>query len=197
MPENTPDPSADETFSSKGIADAGTSAPTTSAASRREPVRVQSQSPSWIAPAALVVAIVAVALAAWALLSKSSPEAPIGAAAENSQGGDPKKSVCDTFRVVTSAVSIQTHNDLGPDPIPQAAVAGNARLALLGGGQYLLTSLQSDTPEDLSNSVRSFANTLQSVGMNALAGVPNSNGEQAARLASAEQDRKKIADMCK
>ncbi len=159
-------------------------------------MRVQAQSPRWIAPVALLVAVVAVALAAWALFSKPSSEAPVGAAAENSQA-DPKGSVCDTFRVVTSAVSIQTHNDLGPDPIPQAAVAGNARLALLGGGQYLLTSLQPDTPKDLTDSVRSFANTLQAVGMNALAGVPNTNADQAARLANAEQDRKKIADMCK
>jgi len=196
MPENKPDLSADETSSSTEIADTDTNAPTKSSSVRREPVRVQSQSPRWIAPAALVLAVVAVALAAWGLFSKPSSEAPAGAAASQG-GGDPKKSVCDTFRVVASAVSIQTHNNLGPDPIPQAAVAGNARLALIGGGQYLLTSLQPDTPQDLSDSVRSFANTLQAIGINALAGVPNSNAEQSARLANAEQDRKKIADLCK
>ncbi len=156
---------------------------------------MQSAQPRWIAPVALLVAVVAVGLAAWALLSKPSAT-PAGAAAANSEG-DPKSSVCDTFNVVTSAVALQTHNDLGSDPIPQAAVAGNARLALFGGGQYLLTSLQPDTPTELADSVRSFANNLQAVGMNALAGVTNANGEQASRLANAEQDRKKIADLCK
>jgi hypothetical protein len=139
--------------------------------------------------------MVAVALAVWALASKPS-EAPAGAAAATGEG-DSKTSVCTTFDTVTKAVAIQTHNDLGPDPIPQAAVAGNARLALFGGGQYLLTSLQPDTPGDLADSVRSFANNLQAVGMNALAGVTNADPDQAARLANAEQDRKKIADLCK
>jgi hypothetical protein len=156
-------------------------------------VRVQSQ-PRWIAPAALLVAVVAAALAVWALVSKSS-ETP--AAAGGTAQGDPKASVCETFKLVTAAVSTQTHNDLGADPIPQAAVAGNARLALFGGGEYLVNSVQPGTPQELADSIRSFGANLQAVGMNALAGVTNSNPDQAARLANAEQDRKKIADLCK
>jgi hypothetical protein len=195
MSENTPEHSADAAHPSTAIADTGTSNSTQSSTSRRQPVRVQAQAPRWIAPVALLLAVVACALAAWALLSKPS-ETPAGAAAANSEG-DPKTGVCDTFKVVTNAVALQTHNDLGPDPIPQAAVAGNARLALFGGGQYLLTSIQPDTPKDLAVSVRSFANNLQAVGMNALAGVTNDNTDQAARLVNAEQDRKKIADLCK
>ena len=50
---------------------------------------------------------------------------------------------------------LQTHADLGPEPVALAAVAGNARLALFGGGQYLLNSLDSATPPELADAVRS------------------------------------------
>jgi hypothetical protein len=98
---------------------------------------------------------------------------------------------------VSTAVSGQTHNDLGPDPVAQAAVAGNARLALFGGGVYLLNSLDAATPSELADPVRSFANTLQDIGMNALAGVTNTDPAQATRLADADATRKQIVELCK
>ena len=73
--------------------------------------------------------------------------------------GDPKTRVCDAFNTVSKSVQLQTHNDLGPDPVAQAAVAGNARLALVGGGEYLLNNLDSATPSDLADpTARSPAN---------------------------------------
>jgi hypothetical protein len=146
----------------------------------------------WLAPAALLVAVVAVALAIWALMSASS-----NASAGGKQPGDPKMRVCTAFDTVSKAVTAQTHNDLGPDPVAQAAVAGNARLALLGGGQYLLSRLDSATPTELADHVRSFANGLQDIGMYALAGVSNSDPEQAARLTQADLTRKQLVDLCK
>jgi len=159
----------------------------------REPLRVKGQ-PRWIAPAALLIAVIATALAVWALVDKS-PEAP--AATAGTGEGDSKTGVCTTFATVANAVSMQTHNNLGAEPVAEAAVAGNARLALFGGGQYLLNSIQPDTPDELAESVRSFAAKLQAVGMNALAGLGNADPNQAPLLADAEQDRKKIADLCK
>ena len=123
----------------------------------------------WLAPAALLVAVVAVALAIWALASASS-----GAPAP-SWRATPKFGFVLPSTRSAKAVTGQTHNDLGPDPVAQAAVAGNARLALLGGGQYLLSRLDSATPTELADAVRSFANDLQDIGMYALAGVPNSD----------------------
>ena len=111
--------------------------------------------------------------------------------------GDPKMRVCTAFNTVSQAVTGQTHNDLGPDPVAQAAVAGNARLALLGGGQYLLSRLDSATPSELADTVRSFANDLQDIGIDALAGVPNSDPAQAARLTQADLTRKQIVSLCK
>jgi hypothetical protein len=148
--------------------------------------------PRWAAPVALLVAVVAVALAIWALMSASS-NAPAAA----QQAGDPKMRVCTAFDTVSKAVTGQTHADLGPDPVAQAAVAGNARLALVGGGQYLLSRLDSATPTELADPVRSFANDLQDVGMYALAGVSNSDPEQAARLTQADLARKQIVELCK
>jgi hypothetical protein len=77
------------------------------------------------------------------------------------------------------------------------AVAGNARLALIGGGQYLLNRLDSATPRELADAVRSFANDLQDVGMNQLAEVSNDDPTQAARLSEAEAVTKQIGDLCK
>ncbi|HKV22074.1 MAG TPA: hypothetical protein VJR50_23835 [Mycobacterium sp.] len=191
MSENTSDQPEDASLSSPAAH--GSETRSASGAVSRGPVRVQAQ-PRWLAPAALLVAVVATALAIWALVGKSSDAS---AATAGTGTGDPKSGVCTTFATVSNAVSLQTHNDLGPDPIPQAAVAGNARLALFGGGQYLLNSIQPDTPDELAQSARSFAGKLQAVGMNALAGKGNADPEQAPLLADAEQDRKKIADLCK
>lgn len=148
--------------------------------------------PRWLAPAALLVAVIAVGLSIWALVSSSS-----GASAAGKLPGDPKMRVCTGFDTVSKAVSGQTHNDLGPNPVAQAAVAGNARLALVGGGQYLLNLLDSETPSQLADPVRSFAHDLQDIGMYALAGVPNTDTQQAARLTQADLVRKQIIDACK
>lgn len=148
--------------------------------------------PRWLAPAALLVAVVGVGLSIWALISASS-----GASAAGKLAGDPKTRVCTAFDTVSKAVTTQTHNDLGPNPVAQAAVAGNARLALVGGGQYLLSLLDSATPSQLADPVRSFANDLQDIGLYALAGVPNTEAQQAARLTQADLTRKQIIDVCK
>jgi hypothetical protein len=136
--------------------------------------------------------VVAVVLAIWALTS-ASPNAP----AATKQAGDPKMRVCTAFDTVSKAVSGQTHADLGPDPVAQTAVAGNARLALVGGGQYLLSRLDSATPPELADAVRPFAYDLQDIGINALAGVPNTDPDQSARLTQADSARKQVVDLCK
>jgi hypothetical protein len=146
----------------------------------------------WLAPAALLVAVVAAALAIWALTSASS-NAPAAA----KQAGDPKMRVCTAFDTVSKAVSLRTHADLGTDPVALEAVAGNARLALVGGAQYLLSTLDSATPPELADAVRSFANDLQVIGINALAGASNSDPDQAARLTQGDLARKQLLDLCK
>ena len=89
---------------------------------------------NWMAPAALLIATIAAALAIWTVVNKT----PDSSAAAR-QDGDSKTRVCTAFDTVARAVQLQTHAELGPDPVAQPAVAGNARLAMVGGGDYLLS----------------------------------------------------------
>jgi hypothetical protein len=163
-----------------------------------EPHVVQRQAPAWLAPVALLVAVIAVGLSIWAVTSKpAATSSGGGGSTASGLSGDPKTRVCEAFGVVSVAVPLQTNNNLGDDTVAQAAVAGNARLALFGGGQYLLNQLDSSTPADLAGPVRSFADSLQAIGMNALAGKANTDSAQAARLVDADSARKQVAEMCK
>jgi hypothetical protein len=147
-----------------------------------------------------VIAVIAVGVATWALV-RSPGEAAVNAqqspAVIAQQSDDAKARVCVAFDTVRKAVSVQTNADLGPDPVAKEAVAANARLATLGGGEYLLSRLDPATPSGLADAVRSFANNLQDIGMNQLVGVPNTDPALAARLHEAEVVSPQIADMCK
>jgi hypothetical protein len=178
--------------------------PNTTESQSRSHARAVAQSTAgrlsrWTGPLALLLAAVAVVLAAWALTTRTSagPSTTSRTPEVLTQSGDPKTRVCKAFDAVSSAVSLQSHTDLGPDAIAQSAVAGNARLALLGGGLYLLSRLDVGTPTNLADAVRSFADDLQDIGMYALAEVPNGEPNQAARLVHADQVRQQIVDLCK
>jgi hypothetical protein len=146
----------------------------------------------WAAPAALLIAVIAVGLAVWALVSP-----PSKAPAADQQPGDLKARVCPAFETVSNAVALQTHKDMGPSPVAILAVAGNARLSLIGGGQYLLNRLDPAPPGELADAIRSFANNLQDIGMNQLAEVPREDPAQAARMSGIEAARQQIAFLCK
>ena len=152
----------------------------------------------WVAPAALVLAVIAIGVAIWALVrSPSEPARSPGELAVNAQQPDDAKvGVCAAFDIVRRAVSMQTNVDLGPDPVAREAVAANARLATLGGGEYLLSRLDPAAPPELADAVRSFANNLQDIGMNQLVGVPNADPTMAARLSEAQASSQQIAAMC-
>lgn len=163
--------------------------------------RADESSPRWIAPAALVIALVAVAVAVWALTDK--PSAPETAQAQTpevevtaEQTAASKARVCAAFDTVSKAVQLQTNSTLGPDPVALTAVAGNARLALLGGGLYLESQLDETTAEELAGPVRTFASTLQDIGMNALTGVTNQDPVQQGRLTEGDRIRQEIVPLC-
>jgi hypothetical protein len=154
----------------------------------------------WVAPVALVIAVIAIGLAIWALvqspgeLADNAQQSP----ADNAQlsPDDAKMRACAAFDTVRNAVSTQTNADLGPDPVAREAVAGNARLATLGGGDYLLSRLDPATPPELADEVRSFANNLQDIGMSQLAGVPNSDPNLTAKLNEAQAASQQLTNMC-
>jgi len=149
--------------------------------------------------AALVVALVAVGLAAWALL-KEPPEQTSGQMFTGTATDDPKASICDAFTVVRNGVQINTNLQPpgGPEDVTGAmAVAANARVALYDGGQYLLARLQPDTPPELADAIRSFANNLMDIGARSTAGIPNTDPAQAERLKEADSANAKITELCK
>ena len=85
----------------------------------------QSGARRWTAPGALVIALIAVALAVWALL-KPAPEQTTSATTTSQQSGDPKARACSAYNTVGAVVSLQTHNNPGTDPALIQAVAANS-----------------------------------------------------------------------
>ena len=144
-----------------------------------------------MAALSLVVALAAMGVAVWAIvMAWPQKDKAVESTAES------KQKVCAAFDTVSKAVQLQTHADLGPDPTAQTAVASNARLSLIGGGGYLLRQLDDQTPPDLAEAVRLFANNLQDIGVSALAGATNDDPQQAARLTAGEDGRNKVAELC-
>ncbi|MDX1882742.1 hypothetical protein [Mycolicibacterium sp. 120270] len=150
-----------------------------------------------VSVAALVVALVAAGLAVWALMSKPSTEGQVFTGTETD---DPKASICEAFTVIRNGVQINTNLQPpgGPEDVTGSmAVAANARLALYDGGQYLLARLQPDTPPELAEQIRKFANNLMDIGARSTSGIPNTDPGQAARLKEADEANAKITELCK
>jgi hypothetical protein len=145
-----------------------------------------------LAVLALLLSLVAIGGAAWAVVKTwPKPEEKPQPTAEA------KQKACSAFNTVATAVQLQTHADLGPDPVAQQAVAGNARLALVGGAQYLLTQVDEQTPPDIADGIKTFANDLNNIAMSALAGATNDDPQQTARINAGEAARTKLVDLCK
>ena len=68
---------------------------------------------------------------------------------------------------------------------------------MAGGSTYLLRNLAPNAPSELAESVRTFANTLDTVGMKLLTGMSNTDPEMVTLLQSADNSNKKIAELCK
>ncbi|MGE2691604.1 hypothetical protein [Mycolicibacterium pulveris] len=153
-----------------------------------------------VSVAALVVALVAGGLAVWALVKEPAEEPPqSNSVFTGTATDDPKASVCEAFAVVRNGVQINTNMAPpgGPEDVTGSlAVAANARIALYDGGQYLMARLQPDTPQELADAVRTFANHLMDIGSRSTSGIPNTDPEQAARLQEADTANTRITELC-
>ncbi len=148
---------------------------------------------------ALVVALVAAGLAVWALV-KGPSDSDSASVFTGTKTDDPKGSICEAFNVIRNGVQINTNLQPpgGPEDVTGSmAVAANARVSLYDGGQYLLARLQPDTPTELADAIRKFANNLMDVGARSTSGIPNSDPSQAARLKEADEANKSLIDLCK
>lgn len=174
----------------------------------------------WLGFAALLVALVALAISAihvlrpaWLDKYTASMTSPMSSSSSTSgattsaaaaapsaqQVADAKKSTCDAYNVVGSAVTLRSNADLGPDPeaLQAEVVSSNARVAFAVGHDYLMSHLDAATPPQLADAVRSFANDLQDVAINALAGIGNEDQAQADRLQNLVTLNDQIVDQCK
>jgi hypothetical protein len=147
---------------------------------------------------ALILAIAAVGLAAWAAFRPAPAPAP--AVYTATQQAAAKTAVCGASDLVRRGVSLNTNMPVpggDADITGSLAVAANARLSLSGGGRYLLDRIDPATPTELAASARQFANTLMDIGAAAIAGAQNTDPDQAARLRDADAANVKIVEACK
>ncbi|MGV0740845.1 hypothetical protein [Mycolicibacterium sp. XJ870] len=149
---------------------------------------------------ALVAALAASGVAVWALLDK--PEATgaseaVAATPTSEQVSTAHTRTCENFRKVASGVAVQTHTQPEDNPTSGQAVAANARLSMLGGGTYLLDNIHPAAPSDLNDAVKEFAGTLQTVAVNALAGIGNDAPDQAGLLQKAQIETERVEALCK
>ncbi len=104
--------------------------------------------------------------------------------------------------VVSLAAALWALLDKPAAPAPAAATSqqiadAKARVAMYGGGTYLIGRLDPATAAPLADAVHSFANDLQDISIAALDGVGNDDPAQMARLRDGEAASERIADLCK
>jgi len=157
---------------------------------------VRESSPgSGLVYAALGVAVLSLGVGVFALLRSAAGEPEY----TDSQRSDAKAAICAVFDTVSTGVAVNTNLEPpgGSGDINGAlAVAANARVALYGGGQYLLARLDPATPADLAREIRSFGNQLMDIGAAATAGMPNTDPVQAGRLENAEAASTALHGLC-
>lgn len=156
----------------------------------------------WLAPLALVVALVAVVLAAWSLLNPRTEDntaTPVADPAPftDQQTADAEARACAAFTSVRGAVATQTNaNPDSDDPAVLDAAAANARLSTVAGAAYLRARLDPATPPQLAMTIRAFADKLEDVAINQLAGVPNDDPAQAARMGDTDAAMTQLGEIC-
>ncbi len=148
------------------------------------------------ASAAVIVVILALAaVVGWFVLRPVHATTTTAATAAEVTAA--KARACSAYNTVHAAIALQTHAETGTDPAAVQATAANARLALAAGGTYLLGRLDPATPAPLAAAIRSFAENLQDIAINTLAGESNQDPAQSARLREGEENSVHINDMCR
>ncbi len=152
--------------------------------------------PQIIAIAAVVIGLIAAGIGGYALYAVKHQAKTYTQAEQDTA----KIALCDAVKAVSKGIAINTNLAVpgGPDDTTGAlAVAANARLALISGGQYLLNKIDPAVPTELATVTRKYANTLLDIGAAATAGDQTDDPQQKVRLDDAGADSKQINDICK
>ncbi|MHA3023063.1 hypothetical protein ACXPWS_22730 [Mycobacterium sp. BMJ-28] len=164
--------------------------------------------PGVLAMIAVLIAIATLGASAWMW---RNPKQAAGSAAaatttdaappvSDDEKKDAKTKLCAAFELVRAGVANSSALQApgGDDDVVGAlAVAANARLALYGGGQYLLARIEPAAPADVADAARKFGNTLMDIGAAAMAQVPKSDPGQDARLKDADAQNGAVEELCK
>ena len=168
-PSNEPSSAAEDVTESGG---AHAAAPVTTTPSSH--AAAPSRFAKWGTIAALVLAVLAVAGAAYGYFFPNESAAAAGKYTDQ-QRSDSKKHICETFKIVDRAVVRNSHlkNPDNGGPIGALAVATAARFAFYGGGAYLRDKVSQEpaTPADLAKSVNGLASDLEDLAIGYLAGA--------------------------
>jgi hypothetical protein len=126
---------------------------------------------------ALLIATAALVLSGWTWWQARTPTY------DEATQSSAKDTACAAYAQVRTGVATNTHLAApggDADVTGVLAVAANARVALMGGGQYLLDTLQPATPPELAGAIQQFGMKLMQFGAAATAGLPDSDpGQQA------------------
>ncbi|WP_428341237.1 hypothetical protein [Mycobacterium sp.] len=157
-----------------------------------------SKLPFWLAVAALVLAILGVAGAAYGYFYPNESAAAAGKYSDQ-QRNDAKKHICETFKIADRAVVRNSHlkNPDNGGPIGALSVATAQRFAFYDGGAFLRDRVAAEpaTPKDLADNVNGLGTQLEELSIGYLAGAQDFAQDELRQ--NLDDKIKKIVDICK
>ncbi|MFZ1160812.1 hypothetical protein [Mycobacterium sp.] len=152
----------------------------------------------WGTVAALVLAILAVAGAAYGYFYPNQSAAAAGKYSDQ-QRNDAKKHTCETFKIVDRAVVRNSHlkNPDNGGPIGALSVATAQRFAFYDGGAFLRDRVAAEpaTPKDLADNANALGTQLQELSIGYLAGAQDFAQDELRQ--NLDDNIKKIVEICK
>ena len=169
-------------------------APTISPAPVAQPSKVS----RWLPLVALVIALLAVAGAAYGYFFPNESAAAAGKYSDQ-QVKDAKKHICETFKIVDRAVVRNSHlkNPDNGGPIGALSVATAQRFAFYDGGDFLRDRVASEpaTPKDLADDANALGTQLEELSIGYLAGAQDFAQDELRQ--NLDDKIKKIVEICK
>jgi hypothetical protein len=157
-----------------------------------------SKLPFWLAVAALVLAILGIAGAAFGYFYPNESAAASGKYSDQ-QRNDAKKKICETFKIADRAVVRNSHlkNPENGGPIGALSVATAQRFAFYGGGAFLRDRVAAEpaTPKDLADKVNALGAQLEQLSIGYLAGEQDFAQDELRQ--NLDDNIKKIVEICK
>jgi hypothetical protein len=152
----------------------------------------------WGTLAALVLAILAVAGAAYGYFFPNESAAAAGKYTDQ-QRSDAKKHICETFKIVDRAVVRNSHlkNPDNGGPIGALSVATAQRFAFYDGGAFLRDRVAAEpaTPKDLADNANALGTQLEELSIGYLAGAQDFAQDELRQ--NLDDKIKKIVEICK